>query len=239
MSEYLIKPHENYVVLSESDFVQKTVMNFIITTNKNAGVHDRPSLVGKHIVVRDDAKPLKNRIVLSKVKREEQEFKTINVDKQWNKIFSQIFNFNYNSNLYKYVPKDMGLDRLYHIFALLSGNSNNTMITDTLFKKAISGEYSLSFSYHEKIEGLMIFVQNLDYNSLQNLLKIMDEDSYGWFVATISALVDDQLSPYYKEKYEHMTSNSIFLKNLLRISVILIKTEHFEDAILSFYRLCQ
>lgn len=235
MEWHLLHPKKSYGLSSKSEFFKKVVINHLVHLNESQGIHKSMSVFGTYFLIDDVHVPAKNRFIISAIKRDEKGFTNIDLDKNWNKIMSQLFGIDYNPSLSKLITKNTTMDRLYHVFALLTGSTTNKTINNDTFKRVISGEAKLSHSYGHKLNSLIMFVNNPTNPALTELLTSIDESSYGWMVSAIDNIINNGLSPYYADKYSHITSTNEFIKNLLKIAAILLKTDNFEDAILTFY----
>lgn len=227
----------NYVILSTSEFVGNTIINYIKIINEKDGVYSIPSFVGSYIVVSDTANPNDKKYVISKVKRPVDLFETINIDDEWNKLFSSIFDLPYVNTL-SIILKDYQLEQIYTLFLQASSHEfDNPLQFKNYIKDLSEKKYSLKFTYYEKLDVIMNWINNPNHEHYSKFLKIFTSDDFPFIVSIMTKVVNSELSDFYKEKYSDIIGTSQFMSNMLRMAIIIINAENYEEAMLFFSKL--
>lgn len=227
----------NYAIVSTSEFVSNTIVNYIKINNEKDGVYLVPSFVGNHIVVSDTANPNSKKYVISKIERPADVFTNLNIDEVWNKLFSEMFGLPYVNTL-AITLKDYQLEQVYTLFLQASSHNFDTPIHFKNYIKDLSEKkYSLKFSYYEKLDVIMNWINNPTHEHYSKFLKTFLSDDFPFIVSIMTKIVNSELSDFYKEKYSDITSSSPFLGNMLRMAIIIINAENYEEAMLSFSKL--
>lgn len=227
----------NYAIISNSEFVSNTIVNYIKIVNERDGVYLVPSFVGNHIVVSDIANPNNKKYVISKIERQSDIFTNINIDDVWNKLFSNMFDLPYVSTL-SIILKDYQLDQIYTLFLQASSHEfDNSLQFKNYIKDLSEKKYSLKFSYYEKLDVIMNWINNPTHEHYSKFLKTFLSDDFPFIISIMTKVVNSELTDFYKEKYSDITGSSQFISNMLRMAIIIINADNYEEAMLSFSKL--
>ena len=217
--------------------MSNTIVNYIKIVNERDGVYLVPSFVGNHIVVSDIANPNNKKYVISKIERQSDIFTNINIDDVWNKLFSNMFDLPYVSTL-SIILKDYQLDQIYTLFLQASSHEfDNSLQFKNYIKDLSEKKYSLKFSYYEKLDVIMNWINNPTHEHYSKFLKTFLSDDFPFIISIMTKVVNSELTDFYKEKYSDITGSSQFISNMLRMAIIIINADNYEEAMLSFSKL--
>lgn len=230
-------PRTNYAIVSTSEFVSNTIVNYIKMINEKDGVYLVPSFVGSHIVVSDTANPNDKKYVISKTERPSGIFININIDDVWNKLFSSIFELPYVNTL-SIILKDYQLEQIYTLFLQASSHKfDNALQFKNYIKDLSEKKYSLKFTYYEKLDVIMNWINNPTHEHYSKFLKTFTFDDFPFIISIMTKVVNSELTDFYREKYQDIIGSSQFISNMLRMSIIIINADNYEEAMLSFSKL--
>lgn len=218
----MIKPSTSYYIKSSSDFLTHTLKGFIQHINSIHGVSVGQSVFGKRLIFSDTEMPSKHKIVISSCDRHEAEFELINIDENWVSLFCQINDVK-NKNIKKFISHLRGsLEEKYMLMLqILQCLTPDGGFDDKMASNIVNKEYSLNFATKDKVASLIGLISNFNYSSWLTFTKLVSENDYGLIISIIDKANNGEM--------KELPINSTIMKNLLEISVCMLKTENFFD----------
>lgn len=223
--------NQSYCILSDSELLRNIVVEYLYYINENNGVFRKKSLYGKFIEVSNFSEPNKRTIVFSFKERVSPEFKTINIDEDLVEIVFTMYGYNIEANkdFIKYIKRKIKNKNIevayYSVCALMSIEMSYENI-DKVFERQYTGVHTTTEMYSVLIE----FINNPNETNLFKMLQVFN--SYQRLINTISVLLDNTPS-WVTQKFGDILGDAKFVKDLLRISLIVIKSETQEQFIVS------
>jgi len=236
----------SYSIIGKSEFLVNLILGHIIAMNMEEDWDFEASIYGKYMEISDTAEPIANeKIVFSYIEREG--FPTINLDEDFIDIFYYILTYEsgYDCEEFKaYAKKHLSKKKpeivFYYMFAMSERAINED--GEFSFKKAefILNHYNYkgTHTYMEKMKSIVTFIKNPSATNLSDMMLILNEEKepYNALVNIISAISNDTLPKFVKDKYGNMLEDMNFQKNLLKIAVAILQSETVEDFILSLLK---
>lgn len=235
---------QSYSIIGKSDFLVNLILGHIVSMNMEDNWDFESSIYGKYMEVSDTVEPIANeKIVFSYIER--TDFPVIDIDEDFLKIFYYLLlNGEDCEEYFEYCKKHLSRKppelAFYFMFAMMEIAVNDDL--EFSYKKA---EYILNHykykgthTYMEKMKAIVTFVKNPSEKHLSELLLIMNEEEepYSSLVNVIGAIANDSLPKFVKDKYGNTLEDMNFQKNLLKIAMAILQSEHIEDFILSLVK---
>jgi len=239
----VIKPKISYIIDTKSDFLFNLVKNYILEINQQVNVFDRVSLLGSYIVVSDSELPSyigkRKKYIIRRQPHHSKDFTKIDLDDQIFVILSEIYQTQ-DKELISYcnqsrIINNMPVDDKYTVFVILKesgydadGNFNRT-IADNLINK----NYKIKYPLKEKYRVIITFISEPTFDKLGELVSVFYyENDTSSVVNIVTSIVEGTIPEYINKNYGQLMSNQHFIKNLLKISVFLLKSSNIEEFLL-------
>lgn len=234
----LIKPDTNYCLKSKSELLTNIVADYIIFKNEEVSIFTERSIFGKMLKVSDTEIPNKRQLVLSKIERElDLGFTLIDIDSS---IISLTFEMNNmdtpeHEHHIKYLKsklKKRDPEIAFYLTSAIMGLSNiSTEAIDRILSDSYKGIHPIS----EKFQTIIEFVSSPTEVNLQRTLKVFNEEDYSSMIYCISSLTDNTPA-WVTNRFGEQLQDATFIKNLLRIALIILKTNSREEFIIHTLR---
>ena len=245
MKPSLLKARTSYVILCPSDLVFHSIRQKLIALNLADGVYSVPCLLGEYLEFSDTATPNDFRYVVSRVPRQEPEFKVLDVSENWLDIFRDVEEchshdlgkfFNSQDRL-RYQP----LDYRYRVYLLVLHEAVGVggELNWSLAHKIVENQFSLVWSYSDKVQSVVRLINSPNSSNLSEFMKVFKKEEFPLFVSILNQIITDDLPDYIKARVREVASGKQFQYNLSKIVVGLIHIRGYEDFVLSLYRVVE
>jgi len=238
---YIIEPEKNCCVISKSDFLTNLIVSHIVAINNYIGYDLEASILGKYIVIDDEAEPIENtKLVVSKVRRKDSRFLEINLDEDYIKIFAYLLLDEPDKKFLRYCDKYFKKLRpelvFYYMYAIVEtafdSDGEFNIIQADLVRETYN--YKGEHTYLEKFRTVVNFVKSPSEKTLHKLLLIVDgkDENYRGIVRIIDNIANKSYPSYIESKFKDVLEGVSFQKNLLKILVNMLQADSKEDFIL-------
>lgn len=230
----MLEANKSYALESKCPLLKTIVLDYLIEINRHHDIYVGTSLYEKSIKISDTAEPSSRAIVISQVPRNSDNITNINLDET---IVDLVFEMNAidpnenkdNIRLIKQKTKRLDpLLRYYKVLAILGTQP----ITHESINKALEYDYRGVHTTSEIIEVLVEFISHPSEINLQRLVRVVSfKEGYQRLLNCIGMLVNDP-PEWVTQKYKAMLDSANFIRSLLKITLISLRSETTDEFIL-------
>lgn len=236
---HLIKAGQSYSIITKSDIVFNLILGYIYDISEPLGIYKAKAIFGKYILISDTALPAKNRVVISRKERSEEEFESINVNYAFVQIFAQMLD-NDDKEFLAYCKKHLKKNKIEVAYYYMCAIST-TCFTDGEFNEAKANLIINSHSYRgvhsvsDKYATLISFVSYPTEENLSELFFAFNDENGGFdsLISLVSIIVEESKIPeYIVQKYSDDLNDPLFIRGLLTLCTALLNTKTKDEFIL-------
>lgn len=227
----MLQADKSYALITESELIRTIATEYLIALNQKQNIFPQKSLFGKYIEFSNTATPTTRTIVISSQPRHEKQIQNLNLDENLVEFVATITHTQIDKDIQRYLKTKLRNHTpdiaFYYLSAITGLNRLNTYEID----KMLDLEYDGAHTSTERYQTLIDFISNPTEVSLFKLLQIFNEKDHQQLLNCITNLTNDT-AEWITRKFSHILSDASFIKSLLKLTLIAIKSKSREEFIL-------
>ena len=230
----MIKPDTNYALMCQDEQILNIVISYITHINIQVNILPLKSMFNKHLIISNTETPSNKKVIISTQERDSSLFINLNLNDLYIDLLLTIYSLTLEPNLIRAIKQKARFNQPNVILNLILRLANHPVPTiDTI---NILLDDMQSYSLLEYYQCLISFITN---TTESNLLTLIDAFKYDYNkLCYLNGTLNNEPPAWILTKYSTQLNSHKFRRNLLKVSLIMLKAKSMQEFSLICLREC-